>query len=209
MSDFRKERGKTQPIYLIRLEIDEKEDENMIVFHVLGTTKRVYKVYMVPRHEPRCTCPDHTVRKTVCKHMYFIGEKIVKLDPTAWVTVENFEEIIPRVKHFPQNVVASKYYTDVYNQFMDGKPIEDVEESKLERRNMECSVCLCDFEDTDEERKDTLICHVCRNGIHSECWNRWRSVNGSEKCVYCRSKIEKHEGKAKIIKDAGWAVLLQ
>lgn len=209
----RRERGLTENIFLVKFDTSEVS----LVFHVLGSSHRVYKVSLVESHEPKCSCPDYCTRKRTCKHIYFVCEKVLQISPTDWNLVTDISQISTNViTRLPNlHVIADDYYTKQYNDYLNGKEEERTKKEKgienfCEVRNDECCVCLCFIES--KSSKDIMVCSTCKNGIHSVCWKKWSQVNGSNKCVYCRTKLQSN-GKAtthaKVIEDAGWGVLLQ
>lgn len=68
MAYVRKQRGSTQPLYLIEtLDSTEMYEKS---YSVMGSTGNVYTVTI--KHTPECTCPDYTTRGNRCKHIFFI-----------------------------------------------------------------------------------------------------------------------------------------
>ena len=216
--DDRDYKAQHDPIYLVRLECNDANT----VFHVLGTRKIVYKITFSSGNKPKCTCPDFKIRKNVCKHVRFVLMRVLMMTIDQWG--ENNENdikeisdtVVSRLPHLA--VVASKYYTDAYNELLDGtkklekkESSEDDAEHEILVRNEECCVCLCDIDS--QKKSDVMLCEVCCNGIHTICWNKWTEINGSNQCVYCRTVIKsskkKRTGKAEIIENTGWGVLLQ
>ena len=207
----RRERGLTENIYLVKLDISE----TFLVFHALGTSHHVYKVTCPKGKVPHCTCPDHKIRKRTCKHMYFVCEKVIQVNPIDWEIIEDLNEIANKVVNRLPNlhVIADDYYTKMYNAYLrsgktEGEDIADDEnDDDVQIRNDECCVCLDDIDK--KAPKDVMVCSTCKNGIHSMCWKKWSQVNGKNKCVYCRTKIEEKGKYAKVIEKSEWGVLLQ
>ncbi len=205
--DFRKRNALTQSIFLVRLETDATK----LTFHILGTSKRVYKVVFEKDREPKCGCPDQCVRKVMCKHIHFVCEKILKIKPEFWHTIEDIASVVAavnsRLPHLGHShVIADEADQEKYNQKLEesrqkykrdmkDKKAEEfvskflqVPEEKFYVRNEECCICLCNIE-PESTSKDVMVCKMCLNGVHQQCWSRWGTVNGSSKCVYCRTLI--------------------
>jgi hypothetical protein len=207
----RRERGLTQNIFLVKLDVEA----NSLIFHVLGTSRHVYKVTCAKARELKCSCPDHSIRKRTCKHMYFVCEKVLQIPPFDWPIIDDVAKIGKSVvSRLPNlHVFADDSDTKWYNEIISGekqssgKPEEkQVDTNKTSIRNDECCVCLCDI-DSEASREDIMVCSTCNNGIHAVCWNKWSQVNGNNRCVYCRTKVEKKKG-ANAVTKSGWGVLL-
>ena len=197
----RRERGLTQNIYLVKLDVNPES----LVFHILGTSHHVYKVVCEKKKDPKCTCPDFTIRKHTCKHIYFVCEKVIQIPPFDWSIIENVpkvgHEVLSRLPNL--HVVADDYYTKKYNTYLQGKG-DDLDDTKtLTIRNTECCVCLCDIDIAGKASKDVMVCPTCKNGIHSICWNKWKQVNRDGRCVYCRTEMTQS------LKIQGWGLLLE
>ena len=210
----RRERGLTQSIYLVKLDIFKKS----LVFHVLGTSQRVYKVTCSKETAPKCSCPDHCTRKSICKHIYFVCERVMNITPTDWMLIPDIspvaDKVLQRLPHL--HVTASDAIIKKYEQHLqqEGKKKKGEQNvtpvtPSITVRNSECCICLEDIP-SDMQSTNIMVCFTCNNGIHSICWNKWKQVNKGDRCVYCRSKVEnaKNDKHANLEK-AGWGVLLQ
>ena len=69
----RKERGLIERIYLL----DAKYDDNKWELSVKGSSKSIYNIVLSSEYV-KCKCMDFTIRKKVCKHLYFILGRILK-----------------------------------------------------------------------------------------------------------------------------------
>ena len=74
MSLFRRERGLTQRLFLISTE----NQDDKISYSILGSTGNVYEIDMYKNGKTTCTCPDYMTRKNICKHQYFIMDRVLK-----------------------------------------------------------------------------------------------------------------------------------
>src|SRR6478609_1826872 len=189
----RKRRGMTENIYLVKFETKS----TYMLFHILGSSKIVYKVKFPVGRNPECSCPDHKVRKRTCKHIYFVCGKVIRLvEPDEWCQVTDLvtvaDDILGRFSHLSsEHVLVDKKLQQKYENKLAGiKDDDDVDlhSTKVDIRNTECCVCLSDF--SEQDKKSIMVCWTCHNGIHGVCWNKWKQINHADKCVYCRSKIE-------------------
>lgn len=74
-------RALAQRLYLIDHEVSREAGPRgaaaECLFHVLGASGNVYKVTV--GRSPRCSCPDHAVRKNTCKHLLFVMLRVLGL----------------------------------------------------------------------------------------------------------------------------------
>lgn len=205
----------TENIYLVKFE--PKADH--LIFHILGTSKVVYKVKFPVGSKPQCTCPDHKIRKNTCKHIYFVCGKVIHIEPNDWCRVDDIVAIADAImldfSHLAEeHVFVDESLKKKYEEKLSSKSDVDTDTAAvnaIDIRNTECCVCLCDIETASS--KDVMVCCICQNGIHSVCWNKWRQVNKNDRCVYCRSKIERLDSeinsRARSLEQHGWGILLQ
>lgn len=138
-------------------------DPSTIKCKILGSSNRIYTLDLVKSGdmiEASCDCPDCSIRKVTCKHMYWFGTKQLGIsDPHLWTT-EMIDNFIVHNTRFPVSFAVG--------------------------RNETCPIC---FESIDYQQEHTICCTmVCQNSVHSMCWRRYHFVSFSEKCVVCRSK---------------------
>lgn len=209
----RRHRAQTQAIYLVKADLNSTR----IVFHILGSTKHVYTVTFKLDCMPACSCPDCKIHKNVCKHIYWILMKVLGLELNDWLETTDLEEIksdiLQKMPHLAQDIIANDAVRQKYQNYLDnkGKPTDDTpipDDTKVMIRNSECAICLCDIPE-DVTKSTIMLCHQCMNGIHIECWQKWASMNGSKKCIYCRSLVSSDYGRRKgVIIEDGWGVLI-
>ncbi len=178
-------------------------------FSVQGTSGRIYLTLVTPPTQPSCDCPDFKFNKKklgVCKHTLFILRKVLRLSDNQWSDVNNLETLerilTERIPHLT-NEFAEEDLRLEFSRFSLGtsENVKQVEERKLELKNTECGICLCDFETghTSSPVADVIICPVCMNGVHADCWKHWSQANLQRKerlahCIYCRGIIRpKHQ----------------
>ena len=191
--DFRKHNAITQRIHLVRFEIvpEKSNQPKKLIFHILGNSQRVYKVFFPKEQMMKCSCPDHCVRKVNCKHILFVTTKILNIEPEEWISITDIDNVAKDVAEFLPHLTdiqVSETVARKYAQLIAGETQDTGDDTKTEVRNTECCVCLSDLDL--EEKNDILVCSTCKNGIHVLCWNKWSSINGARSCVYCRSLIQ-------------------
>lgn len=178
----RRERGLTENIYLVKLD----KNEDSLTFHVLGTSNHVYTVLLKRDTAPKCSCPDHKIRKRNCKHIYFVCERIVDTEPHSWIRANDISAVqkgvLQRLPHLHLN--ASEGLIKRYEKIIKGGVKKNDKKDPVEEplRNTECCVCLDEI-----ERKNAVVCSECNNGVHGKCWERWKHVHKGTACVYCRT----------------------
>ena len=68
----------------------ETTDFNIIYCKLVGTSNRIYTIKIELYRSsnlviPNCNCPDCTIRKVTCKHMYWFGRKKLGVaEPYLW-----------------------------------------------------------------------------------------------------------------------------
>jgi len=160
----RKERGLIERIYLL----DAKHDEKKWELSVKGSSKSIYKIILSSKYI-KCKCMDFTIRKKVCKHLYFILGRILKNNQitnsinSVTDIIENYNNISNILKEVLHNHVQSS--------------ITDIEYDV----NDTCCICFESFNDENVSQ----CTMTCKNTFHSECINLWLSNNDS--CPLCRS----------------------
>ena len=110
-----------------------------------------------------CNCPDSTLTKHICKHIYWLGIKQFGVTYPKYWKRRHIDEFICR--HI------SKYKN------RDGET----------GRNDTCPIC---FEEINYGNQLTLQCkEQCRNSFHTLCWKKYYFTSYSDKCVICRSNF--------------------
>ena len=187
-------RAKTQPIFLLESTIGEES----AVFTIKGATHTVYDTKISAALRPECSCPDHQIHGNMCKHIFFVLEKILRYDdaqiheafgsPGAQCWDNTSKQIRERLGHLDAGVVADEAAVARYHQIVSS-------DGKVTHRNDECAVCLTDINETTPasgasgKKQDLQVCPTCLNAVHLICWKKWASVKGADRCVYCRSVV--------------------
>lgn len=209
----RRERGLSENIYLVKLEFVS----DVLIFHILGSSKHVYQVSLKINASPQCTCPDHKIRKRTCKHMYFVLERVLMKSVEQWDLVDDIQliklQVEDRLPHLSNENITSEEYTRKYenqlNVIKSGKVSDSIKQDeedvnshardalRTDMRNEDCCVCLNEI--AIRTQLSTVMCMVCKNAVHAVCWSKWKQINSDDKCVYCRSPMQSaDQGKLKL-----------
>lgn len=187
MFSARKLRGLQQPIYLIETLPITNNDERQYV--VMGTSKKVYNVTI--NTSPSCDCPDHTTRKTRCKHIYFVLLRIMKVntgnvDQELYTSIEvqNMFNNIPEVTKL---LCVDDKMKEKYHKLKNNESLE------VEKKDTDdlCPMCLDDLNNGSEL---DYCKYSCGKSIHKDCINMWLS-SGKDNCLICREVWNKEKEK--------------
>ncbi|KAL0086212.1 hypothetical protein J3Q64DRAFT_1738688 [Phycomyces blakesleeanus] len=181
--------------------ISRSRDEHMMVvlremiepfyemFAVLGSGVNVYNVYI--GRKMSCTCFDHRMRRTMCKHIIMVLLKVFRLPSNSiiflgrGVTQRQIEAVF-------ETRIPDVSVSDYQSQERLKTAIPDPLKTKVppQRRSLDTSDCPICFEEFEEETITTVaFCWTCGNNIHEVCFDMWKkSRHGSVTCVFCRSK---------------------
>lgn len=181
-SSSRKQRGKTQNIYLVESRYNDSVEKREYV--VLGSTGNVYTVEISIC--PTCTCPDYMTRGKRCKHIYFILTRVMK------ITVQNEDKEF----YLPEDLmVMFCNVPDVLNNIMvDSSKKIKYEKLKINKKTGEvprrdlddiCPICLDELDEGDEPIE--YCKYSCGKPIHTVCFEMWSKKKGTQECVFCRS----------------------
>lgn len=181
----RKERGKTQRIFLI-LTYDYDVDILERKYEVMGTTGNAYTVTITSK--PSCTCPDHTTRYKRCKHIYFVLTRIMKVKKDQEdITEYDDDDLEDMIKNIPKITENLKVNAAKVSKF---KALKKNNNGEVNRKDIDeddmCPICLGEIYDCGE---DLVYCkYSCGTSIHKECFNMYNSkqdnTNGI-KCIFC------------------------
>lgn len=158
----RYERALKQRLLLVDSNVRNTSTYN-VNYGILGSTGKRYNIDVA--NTVRCSCPDFTYRKQICKHIIFLWTKVWKrhFDGLTYPIRTTLEE-----RHQYHLVAAGSDATLHTEQ----KPVED-----------DCC-CIC-LEDICQD--DVLIwCKHCGKNIHTICYNRYVAHSPSTRCPLCR-----------------------
>lgn len=159
----RKERGLSERIYLLSA-INNNDTWQL---SIKGSSNRIYDL-LLSSDKISCKCMDFTIRKKICKHLYFIFGRV--LNNRDLINDNNLDSIRNKFDIISEelNLVLSNHINN---------NCDKIEYNKNE------SCCIC-FEDFGNEK--IVQCKMtCKNIFHSECINLWLSKNNN--CPLCRS----------------------
>jgi hypothetical protein len=163
MCEMRRERARTEPLYLIKelsnTNENEKNDLNSYIFDIMGSRGTNYHVEITSDWKWTCECPDFEKRHKTCKHQYFVLEKVLSLNDIE----ENKWELLTNRKN------------------QENKKIYEKHKDQRNYINEDCPIC---YDKMTKECK-VLWCKQCGNSVHFICFQIWKKKNNT--CVYCRS----------------------
>jgi len=165
MADIsRKERAFIQNIYLLNM--NPVKNQYIREFRVVGTTGNVYTVSI--NNNPNCTCPDFQYRGKICKHIYFIMLRIMKINGEVQRYYDK-EELLYMFDNIPSHVEGN---------------LVRVKKNIKQSFNDHCPICF------DVIKKNTNGIDYCKQGcgksVHIECLDIWMKSNGKKlKCFFC------------------------
>lgn len=144
----------------------QTENINTFVIHIVGHSKEEYKIvilHFLSYASVECSCPDFVYARNVCKHIYWLGNKLcLPYHPLHWNPV----------------VIEKQVYRTLQPSQCHPKG-----------RNKDCCVCM---EEIDYVHQHTTFCHVCKNSVHTECWTEFWRTNWNPICVICRNKYDEN-----------------
>jgi hypothetical protein len=197
MSQARKERGKTQRLYLL----DCKYNNNEWIFTVKGLTN-TYTINL-NMNVMTCNCHDFINRQKTCKHLYFIlsriaqNELIIKLIETnekkynfCYPLGENMFTVLTtsltqRLKaRFKQIEKENNKDGKSFFQKLFGKNTQN----KTFIPDQECSIC---YEIINQNDNISQCEKQCKQYFHKECILLW--LDTSQTCPLCRIKTCKSD----------------
>lgn len=184
-------------------------------FLLTGQTGKLYTVRLPMKRggRPRCNCPDHLIRKRVCKHILFIAHRVLKLPNSSGSNDDDeirpsngFAELSGRHREIRDAVanlrpdssvraptaVQRAFELSVAPELLQGhgarsKTGAEKAQTRVEPRKVEagdeCPICCEQFE-TDESM---LFCTKgCGKGVHEDCMRRYaEAASGGHGTVRC------------------------
>ncbi len=179
----RKQRGKTQNIYLVESRYNDSVEKREYV--VLGSTGNVYTVEISIC--PTCTCPDYETRGRRCKHIYFILSRLMKVSPAnedkEFYTFEDLAVMFCNIPDVTQNIMIDGGKKNKYEKLKINDKTGEVEKKGLDDL---CPICLDDLDDGSNEEIEYCR-YSCGKPIHKVCFEMWCKKKGSKNCVFCSS----------------------
>jgi hypothetical protein len=187
MSQARKERGKTQRLYLL----DCKYNNNEWIFMVKGLTNTY--TLNINMNVMSCNCHDFINRQKTCKHIYFILSRIAQTESIIKI-IENNEKKYNYC--YPLGKTNFKTLSSSLIQRLKARFNELENEKKQTKQTLpksfvpdqECSICYEILNKND----DISQCEKqCKQYFHKECILLW--LDTSPSCPLCRIQINKSD----------------
>jgi hypothetical protein len=173
----RKQRAFSQKLFLI-------ETCSSTKYVVMGSTGNVYDVLI--SRVPLCTCPDNTVNKRRCKHIYFILCKVMKFnDPDKDVfSDEDIELMLSNIRQATELPYVDGGIKHAYEKLKNTK---NTNKKIVAKDDDICPICLDDLHNGDEFDFCEYGCGKC---VHKVCFNMWCTRNDSV-CLICKKPWNK------------------
>lgn len=182
MSFLRKQRGKTQSIFLIETIIDDKELERKYV--VMGLTGNIYNVII--KDKPECTCPDFVTRGNRCKHIYFVLIRVMKTnnEDKNIYSANDLNDMFNNIPNIMGNLIINNELRSVYEKLkQENKLNSEIKNVDQKGTDDVCPICLDELENGDEL---DYCKYSCGKGIHTICYSMWTKKHPAN-CVFCRA----------------------
>jgi hypothetical protein len=191
------QRAFSQRIYLLDAQSASESDFS---FKVMGNSGQSYDV-SINKDIIECTCPDHTTRGSLCKHLMFVLIRACRIAQEH--ICENYYHKL-EFSTTPSTLEKCAIFMQRREQGLEnqrfapaapeGRPAKP-SKPEVERKPIDdcCPICYEDFEDTKDE--PTVWCrYSCGNSLHGRCFDMWaqslKRKHQQVNCVYCRAKWE-------------------
>lgn len=180
MSYIRRQRALTDPIAFMDMEINENRN---FIFKILGTRKNVYTVTF-GNNNTTCSCGDFCIRKNICKHIYYVCEKIfsISYESLCLSDFDNLKQKVTNKLPHLSNILANSSDLNRYKHLLQKKDDND-NDNKTTYRNDSCLICLTDF----DKNESLFTCKICLNAVHDNCFSKWKIYKKNGNCILCRS----------------------
>lgn len=159
--------------------IDIISNTDKIQAEIVGTTGNIYDIEI--KDNITCNCPDYKTRNRYCKHIYFVIERILKLQSDAPINYNDVKQIIDNKLNLDDKITASNTIKSVYFSIKN-KPNKII--TQRNEQDDLCPICLDLLNDGDEL---DYCKYSCGKSVHKNCFTIW-STKKSDICVYCRTK---------------------
>ncbi|GAN09618.1 RING finger domain protein, partial [Mucor ambiguus] len=186
-------RAMKQRMFVMSRELSP-QDDTVEKFEVIGSIGNTYTVTI--GNAISCSCMDHRVRRTHCKHILMVLLKVYRLGLNSpmfqSLRTSSADRLLARNngRNVDRSVLVPTSIREKILKLTVESPEAQLSEQVAERRPLDTSDCPICFEEF-EQVKINLIdyCKVCGNNIHQECFNMWKASKGRDvTCVYCRAQ---------------------
>lgn len=155
---------------LFRGEVNDFGDEKLL---------QNYPLTDCDLREVCCTCPDYMRRFIVCKHVFFVLLKVLKVHCDVSLTRRRYWQHAQRGK--------------VKQFIVKARSVLNHECPENFKNNEDCSICLDEFKGHEQSVVDDKICycHGCGQKFHSVCMSVWTNTQNTRKktCPLCRHAL--------------------
>ena len=190
MNILRKQRGKTQNLFLIECKLSKSMWEKE--YSIMGSTGNVYNVII--KKEPECSCPDYQSRGNRCKHIYFTLIRIMKVTPTnedkPVFTKIDLMSMFTNIPNVTNNLTVDDNYKKKYRNYIKNNfdPSTGIVQKSIDDL---CPICL---DDLGNGEKLDYCKYSCGKPIHELCFSMWAKFHPNN-CIYCQKSWNKDENK--------------
>jgi hypothetical protein len=156
----------------------EKERENGLKCHVLGSTCNVYEVELGFGMKPDCTCPDRARGRVLGFHCKHILAMACRVDPST-NGVEYFHEFWEReqVDRMMKSLkeTEEEKYMEIKKKYV-----------RLRAADI-CAICTQSIVESGVWQAPFSVCWNCDKAVHTGCLHRMR-MSGMKFCPWCRNE---------------------
>ncbi len=172
-------KSSNERIYL--LSANQVSIENWI-FKVRGQSNKIYEQKLSPISFS-CSCPDHAIRKSFCKHLLFLISRVA--------INQNLARELYNDKN-KWNLDIFNILTKIWFERLQNRMNNIEKKTKLHTKAIgnDCSIC---FEEMKSGEVFTQCITTCKNYFHEDCINLWLNT-GHDTCPLCRGKWCKKRG---------------
>ncbi len=180
MASGRAHRAMTQRLMVVSMPDTSAAD---LSFQVLGSSETTYLVSF-NSEVPSCTCPDHTYRRSRCKHIIFVLRRV--LDAEA--------EVAERPKFARDEIVALLAAVGTRSSHAQATAPPSagvVSPGGVHQKPLDADPCPVCYEAI-EGHESVLYCKAsCGSNVHRDCYLRWHHHDPTRdhyECVMCRAQ---------------------
>jgi hypothetical protein len=182
----RRQRAYIQPIYLLKMKPYKNDFERH--FEVVGTTNNIYTVKISEKKS--CTCPDHVQNNHMCKHIYFIMCRVMKVTGNIKSKYKKDELTLmfKNIPHFLSEDLAYNNNTKKNYEKQFSSP--NIQIKVIQKLDDCCPICL---ETIETNLSEIDYCkYGCGKSVHKICFGIWKNKNKSKnECLFCRKDWSK------------------
>lgn len=160
----------------------EDDGQGVITYIVTGQSGIEYRITINPADKvATCTCPDHTTRGSICKHILYVLFRVLRAPLDYTGTLESLIELTLLVPRYSQATICdSDLLRRLWSQYRAAGATWA--EPRWERGD-ECPIC---FEELKPEKEYVHWCrYQCGKCIHRDCYNH---LQMNAQCPLCRAR---------------------